>query len=286
MNSTQEKVRVKNGREAADKSVGEGPEKKKTKFDAKPRANEIIWTDLVEELKEGVRNQKKNGIPKDPNNPFGFSDIGLPKQLTFIAPPGPGKAWSFFHRLEKKIIEYTKPSGFGGMRSFCTSKGGKKIYTHVCKLCLAQANEVIDPLITSGKTALKNVSNTDNGESHLRSKHKSHPDVIQFLIGKSSGEQSGGALDSGVRMRNVKNSLITSQLKQAKDHKTRILTAKWLINNHLGHSITQSDEFRKLQEHLDPSYVPLARSTFVSIVEDMFASMVAGITKLLGGESS
>mmetsp|Transcript_29160 Transcript_29160/g.60765 ORF Transcript_29160/g.60765 Transcript_29160/m.60765 type:complete len:177 (-) Transcript_29160:136-666(-) len=169
------------------------------------------------------------------------------------------------------------------MRSFCTSKGGKKIYTHVCKLCLAQANEVIDPLITSWKTALKNVSNTYNGESHLRSKHKSHPDVIQFLIGKSSGEQSGGALDSGVRMRNVKNSLIASQLKQAKDHKTRILTAKWLINNHLGHSITQSDEFRKLQEHLDPSYVLLARSTFVSIVEDMFASMVAGITKLLGG---
>ena len=62
MNSTQEKVHVKNGREAADKSVGEGPEKKKTKFDVKPRANEIIWTDLVEELKEGVRNQKKMGF--------------------------------------------------------------------------------------------------------------------------------------------------------------------------------------------------------------------------------
>lgn len=69
-------------------------------------------------------------------------------------------------------------------------------------------------------------------------------------------------------------------LKQVKAEATCRLTTLWLVNNHLGHHVTQSIDYQNIMLHLDPNNKPLGRTTFLAILLTMFNYMIAGIKKL------
>ena len=63
------------------------------------------------------------------------------------------------------------------------------------------------------------------------------------------------------------------------------MTTLWLVNNHLGHHVTQSIDYQNIMLHLNPNDKPLGRTTFLAILLTMFNYIIAAIKKLLDANS-
>ena len=58
------------------------------------------------------------------------------------------------------------------------------------------------------------------------------------------------------------------------------LQTEWLVNNHLPHHVTQSEEFRAMMTELDPQFKPISRDKFNHEVDDMFHAMCLTIQEV------
>ena len=271
---------------------GKEPPKKKKKV----AVNEIDIDKLELELLQGQKDHKKKELtgdadPWDKDNPFNFTVFGLPRQLKVSVPKGQSPVWDFYLCLDVKAVEITNlktkrgggSEGGVGIKAFMPVVESKRISTHICRCCIEDLQDT-QCTIVSWRRALCKHQNVANAEKHLTNKHGDNPKVIKFLEDKANKKHSTGAFDSG-NAGEIGNpgghTMITKAIRQTKDERTRHLTATWLINNHLGHNTTQSDEFRDLMTHLDPGFKPIDRSTFNKILQQQFKRMISGIVKIL-----
>ena len=88
----------------------------------------------------------------------------------------------------------------------------------------------------------------------------------KYFADKEAAKQSSGGLDSGKTTEAVTvatGGLVKTTSKEAYEEKTRELTTKWLVYNHVAFNVIESDEFYDLLTHLNPSYVRMHRNTFI-----------------------
>ena len=184
---------------------GKEPPKKKKKV----AVYEIDIDQLERDLVYGEIDRKKKELtgaakPRDKDNPFDFTPLGLPRQLKVSIPRGKSLVWDFYLCLDVKAVETLKPKmkrgGGGGdgvgIKAFMPVLESKRTYTHICRCCLDDVQET-QCTIVSWRRALTKRVNVGNAENHLTSRHASHPKVIKYLEDKANKKLSAGAFDSG-----------------------------------------------------------------------------------------
>ena len=209
-----------------------------------------------------------------------FTSDYLPKCVRVKDPPYPNPVWRHFFELTTPLADTTggKVPKKGVGRFMNAGQVKIRTFTHLCKICLELADSLEYGTFMSWSKSKCNIANTSNAENHLRfhirdDKHR-HEDAVRYFEAKGQKKRSSGALDSG-------GGALKTAMVKAKAESVKMLMAKWLIYNHLPHSITQTREFKDLMRKFDPTFVPFHRTTFVSVMNDMFNSMIAGIVKLL-----
>ena len=96
------------------------PARKKTKVTA--AITEIVWSEFEAELWEGEKRHREKVIagdaqPREEDNLFDFTSLGLPKQLKVSTPNGISPTWDFYLCLDVKVVDYIEPKknkGGGG----------------------------------------------------------------------------------------------------------------------------------------------------------------------------
>ena len=243
----------------------------------------IKFEDIVNKMIVAVEKRKQEAkcnkiiVTNEDEIMLCLTKLGLTKILNITAPKGHAPIWCFYFYLCSKVtVKFEKKTASTGIEKFVNSLREKvKSFTHICKLCLKTTKDLDNPTIVSWKSSLCKPSNTANTENYIKEVHSDNDDVVTYFRNKANKRRSTGVFDSAGT-----SEIFQNTLKLARVETTRRLTAVRLVNNHLGHHITQTFEYRKLMEHLDPNYKPLGRTTFLDILMTMFDSMMEGIKRL------
>ena len=109
------------------------------------------------------------------------------------------KVWNFYRSLNHPISEKLSPTKrVLGINAHVTKT---KTYVHLCIECLKDIKKLGEDAGSQSWTrALCKITNTSNGENHLKSKHMKSPAVIAFFAEKDAMSLSSGALHSGGKM--------------------------------------------------------------------------------------
>ncbi len=241
-----------------------------------------MMTGMEKKLKSIATTATTEVSPQDGNR-FGFTNHFLPRFVK-IKSPGNVEVWQFYHLLEVKIkvaVE-SKASKKPLARYMTFKQQALKTYTHLCKLCLKQINDKENATNMSWLSAYCKQKTASNAEVHLN-QHAEHPKVVEYFKKKENKRKSTGVFSSGREDPVHEGALMKKMTESRRDTQVQLIT-KWLVFNHLPHSVTQRDEFKAMIQFFDPNYVPLARRTFLKEVKKMFDQMVDNIIKLLDDE--